>query len=121
MSGATAKREPSQDGLVLIEKYDTVFRYLYPQVQNFPRVHGKFRDAMLDTMLKIPSEIYLAVKLNQPSKLNTLDSSLAELRWFLRFSSSENVRLITKNQQMTAESLIAEVGGIVNAWKKKFK
>ena len=76
---------------------------------------------MLDTMLKIPSEIYLSVKLSQPSKLNTLDSSLAELRWFLRFSASDGVRLITKKQQTTAETLIAEVGGIINAWKKKFK
>ena len=121
MGGATANPFPSKEGLLIVERYDTAFLYLYPQVQNFARSHGRFRDAMLDVMLRVPGEIYLAAKVGQVSKLNTLDATLAELRWCLRFASNPKVKLITTHQQGHAESLLAEVGGMVNAWKAKLK
>lgn len=118
MSGATAKRKPPHaDGLILIEKYEAVFNYLYPIVNSFPRAHGKFRDKMLDVLLRIPGEVYLAVKLSQVGKLNILDSSLAELRWCLRFAASHGARLISEKQHVFAGRCMYEVNAIVNAMK----
>lgn len=99
---------------MLIERYDAVVVYLYARVQDLPRSHGRFRDKMLDTLLRIPGEIYLVVKLGQANKVNTLDSSLAELRWMLRFAAAPSNRLITTRQQAVAERLIAEVGALIH-------
>lgn len=121
MSVATAKRSPSKEGLIMVERYDTFCRYIYPQIQNMPRSHGKFRDKVLDVLLKIPGEIYLAAKLQQISKLHILDSSLSEMRWCLRFAADPANKLITKKQQEVAEILLSEVGGMLNAWKNKVR
>lgn len=104
-----------------MEKYDQFFKYIYPQVQNLPRSHGRFRDKFLDAILRVPGEIYLCAKVGQISKLNTLDSTLAEVRWFLRSSSDDSFKLITKKQQENAELMLFEIGSMVNSWKNKLK
>ena len=108
------------EGFLLIEYYDAVFAYLYKPLLNLPNNHSEFRKSMLRLILRIPGEIYLAAKLGQISKVYILDSSLAELRWHLRFAGKNQedskMRLLTRHQQKTAEDLLSKVGSIVNGW-----
>lgn len=113
------------EGLAIVEKYDAVFNYLYSPILNLPHAHMEFRKSMLRLLLRIPGEIYLAIKLDQVSKVNAVDSSLAELRWHLRFAGKPRdevkMRMLTPQQHEVAECLIAEVGSMVNKIQKRLK
>ena len=39
------------DPMAVVEKYETVIRYLYPIAQNLPRKHGVARDMFLACLL----------------------------------------------------------------------
>jgi hypothetical protein len=108
-------------GLHIVEKYDEFMDYIYPKIQSIPKRHGRFREKFLDTLLRLPGEIYLAVKVKQISKLYVIDATLAEIRWMLRFAVTNRVRLITPQQHSVAMIRIAEVGNMLNAWIKRTK
>lgn len=114
--------EPIQDAsrsyqqMAIMEKYEKVIHYLYPIAQSIPRKHGVARDLFLRALLGQADLFYRAGKSNQVSKIYEADAGLAQLRFWMRFLNA--IRGLTVHQKEHAEALIAEVGGMVNAWIK---
>ena len=106
--------EPCVTQMAIIEKYERVVMYLYPIAQSIPRRHGIVRDRFLDCLLGVPDLFYQAGKSRQISRLYHADAALAHLRFWLRLL--HRLHVLTDHQQQTALLLVAEVGGMTNAW-----
>lgn len=107
--------------MAVVEKYETVIKYLYPIAENLPRKHGVARDMFLTCLLGQVQLFVEAGKSNQVSRLYIADAGLSHLRFWLRFLCGEQVRGITPHQVQTAQVLIAEVGKMLGAWIIKQK
>ena len=104
----------------ILEKYERVIAYLYPIIQRTPRKHGIVRDRFLNCMMGQAETFIQAGKSGQISKVYAADAGLAMLRFYLRFYR-EGIRHVTVKQETHALTLIADVGGMVNAWIKRKK
>jgi hypothetical protein len=111
----------STDALAIVEKYEAFVNYLYPILQNCPRKHGVLRDAVLAALFVPIGLLYHAAKSRQLSRLYAIDAEFATLRAFLRFLCHGNIRIISLHQQQVALTLLAEPGGMLNAWQRKLK
>ena len=109
------------DQMMIVEKYERVISYLYPIAQNLPRKHGVARDMFLQSLFGQVDLFVKAGKSNQISRCYEADAGLANLRFWLRFLADEKLRGMTKHQKETAQSLIAECGGILNKWIANMK
>jgi hypothetical protein len=105
----------------IVEKYETVIAYLYPIAQNIPRKHGVAKAMFIECLLEQVKLIVEAGKSGQISRLYIADAGLSQLRFWLRFLVSKQVRSITPHQVETAQVLIAEVGRLLGAWIAKQK
>ena len=105
----------------IVEKYETVIAYLYPIAQNIPRKHGVAKAMFIECLLEQVKLIVEAGKSGQISRLYGADAGLSQLRFWLRFLVSKQVRSITPHQVETAQVLIAEVGRLLGAWIVKQK
>ena len=105
----------------IVEKYETVIAYLYPIAQNIPRKHGVAKAMFIECLLEQVKLIVEAGKSGQISRLYVADAGLSQLRFWLRFLISKQVRSITPHQFETAQVLIAEVGRLLGAWIVKQK
>ena len=105
----------------IVEKYETVIAYLYPIAQNIPRKHGVAKTMFIECLLEQVKLIVEAGKSGQISRLYVADAGLSQLRFWLRFLVSKQVRSITPHQVETAQVLIAEVGRLLGAWIVKQK
>lgn len=105
----------------IVEKYETVIAYLYPIAQNIPRKHGVAKAVFIECLLEQVKLIVEAGKSGQISRLYVADAGLSQLRFWLRFLVSKQVRSITPHQVETAQVLIAEVGRLLGAWIVKQK
>ncbi len=105
----------------IVEKYETVIAYLYPIAQNIPRKHGVAKAMFIECLLEQVKLIVEAGKSGQISRLYVADAGLSQLRFWLRFLMSKQVRSITPHQVETAQVLIAEVGRLLGAWIVKQK
>jgi hypothetical protein len=107
--------------MLIVEKYETVIRYLYPIAQNIPRRHGVAKAMFITCLLEQVRLFTEAGKSNQISRLYIADAGLAQLRFWLRFLASKSVRALSLHQVDTAQVLLAEVGKILGAWMSKQK
>ena len=105
----------------IVEKYETVIAYLYPIAQNIPRKHGVAKAMFIECLLEQVKLIVEAGKSGQISRLYVADAGFSQLRFWLRFLVSKQVRSITPHQVETAQVLIAEVGRLLGAWIVKQK
>lgn len=105
----------------IVEKYETVIAYLYPIAQNIPRKHGVAKAMFIECLLEQVKLIVEAGKSGQISRLYVADAGLSQLRFWLRFLVSKQVRSITPHQVEAAQVLIAEVGRLLGAWIVKQK
>lgn len=105
----------------IVEKYETVIAYLYQIAQNIPRKHGVAKAMFIECLLEQVKLIVEAGKSGQISRLYVADAGLSQLRFWLRFLVSKQVRSITPHQVETAQVLIAEVGRLLGAWIVKQK
>lgn len=105
----------------VVDKYETVIAYLYPIAQNIPRRHGVAKAMFTECLLEQVKNIVEAGKSGQISRLYIADAGLSQLRYWLRFLLSKQVRGITPHQVETAQVLIAEVGRLLGAWIAKQK
>lgn len=105
----------------IVEKHETVIAYLYPIAQNIPRKHGVVKAMFIECLLEQVKLIAEAGKSVQISRLYIADAGLSQLRFWLRFLVSKQVRGITPHQVETAQVLIAEVGRLLGAWIVKQK
>jgi len=117
------EKEVSQcyEQMNIVEKYETVIAYLYPIAQNIPRKHGVAKAMFIECLLEQVKLIVEAGKSGQISRLYVADAGLSQLRFWLRFLMSKQVRSITPHQVETAQVLIAEVGRLLGAWIVKQK
>jgi len=105
------------DALAIVEKYEAFVSYVYPILQSCPRQHGVLRDTVL-AMLWVPiGDLYHAARSRQVSRLHAVDACFATLRSYLRFL--DRYRILTPRQHRAALALLAEPGGMLNAWKGK--
>lgn len=111
----------SYEQMAIVEKYETVIAYLYPVAQNIGRRHGVAKAMFIECLLEQVKLIIEAGKSGQVSRLYIADAGLAQLRFWLRFLSSSQVRGLTPHQVETAQVLIAEVGRLLGAWIAKQK
>jgi hypothetical protein len=107
--------------MAVVEKYETVIKYLYPIAQNLPRKHGVARDMFLACLLGQVQLFVEAGKSTQVSRLYVADAGLSHLRFWLRFLCADQVRGITPHQVQTAQVLVAEVGMMLGSWIRKQK
>jgi len=111
----------SYEQMKVVDKYETVIAYLYPIAQNIPRRHGVAKAMFTECLLEQVKNIVEAGKSGQISRLYIADAGLSQLRYWLRFLLSKQVRGITPHQVETAQVLIAEVGRLLGAWIAKQK
>lgn len=111
----------SYEQMAVIEKYERVIAYLYPIAQNIPRKHGVAKTMFTQCLLGQVGLVVEAGKSNQISRLYIADAGLSQLRFWLRFLVSGQVRAISLHQVETAQMLIAEVGRLIGAWIVKQK
>jgi hypothetical protein len=107
------------DALRIVEKYEAFVTYLYPILQNAPRKHGVLRDTVLALLFAPIGGLYHAAKSRQVSRLYAVDAEFATLRSLMRFLAKGDIRILTPKQHQTALVLLAEAGGMLNAWQKK--
>lgn len=105
------------DQMAIVDKYERVVAYLYDIAQSIPRRHGVAQKMFLKRLLGIPDLLFQAGKSNQISKIYVVDAALADLRWWMRFLQKQ--RVMTMHQLETAQIMLAEVGGMINAWTKR--
>jgi len=106
------------NGLIVIEKYEEFVNYIYPVLQNIQRKHGVVKERVLLIIFEQVELFYKALKSSQKSRLYEADSNLASIRFYLRFLSDGNRKLITQKQHQVASIKLGEVGKIVNSWIK---
>ena len=106
----------SNEQLLIVQKYETFINYLYPISQNIPREHGVAKEKFISAMLNQVNLFQNAGKSNQISKLYEADSGLSNLRFWLRFMSHKDRKIITIKQHRTAEIMLAEVGKLLGSW-----
>lgn len=111
----------SYDQMAIVEKYEAVIAYLYPIAQNMPRKHGVARDLFLQCVLGQVQLFVEAGKSSQVSRLYIADAGISHLRFWLRFLSSKQVRIMTPHQCETAMVLLSDVGKFMGAWIVKIK
>ncbi|MBU3640028.1 diversity-generating retroelement protein Avd [Polynucleobacter sp. AP-RePozz3-80-G7] len=111
----------SYDQMLIVDKFEVVFDYLYPIAQSIPNKHKVVKEMLLLCLVTQFKLFHLAGKTGQISKLNDADSEIAYLRNLLRLLSKPYMRAMTIHQVETAQVLIAEVGKIMGAWVVKVK
>ncbi|MCT7549804.1 diversity-generating retroelement protein Avd [Aliarcobacter butzleri] len=105
--------------LIIIEKYEDFSNYIYLVLQNIPRKHGILKEKIIQLVFEQVELFYKAIKSDSKSRLYEADANLASIRFYLRFLANENRKLISQKQHQTASIKLAEVGKILNSWKKK--
>lgn len=105
----------------IVEKYEKVISYLYPIAQNIPNKHSVAKKMLIECLLEQVKLFTEAGKSGQISRLYIADAGISQLRFWLRFLVSKQVRGITPHQVESAQVLIAEVGRILGAWILKQK
>jgi len=113
--------QSTYEQMALVEKYEQLINYCYPILQSFPRKHGVARDLMLSAMFAQVDLLVQAGKSGTVSRLYAADANLALLRFWFRFASDSNRKLITTQQHKTALVLLSEVGKMLGAWIKGAK
>lgn len=110
----------SSNQMQIMEKYERVIAYLYPIIQRTPRKHGIIRDRFLHCLMSQAELFIQAGKSDQISKIYAADAGIASLRFYLRFYR-DGIHHVTVKQETHALTLLAEVGGMINAWVKRKK
>jgi len=106
----------NEDKLVIIEKYEEFINYIYPILQNIQRKHGILKEKIIQTIFLQPELFYKAIKSDSKSKLYEADANLSLIRFYLRFLSDSNRKLITRHQHQVASLKLAEIGKMVFSW-----
>lgn len=107
------------DALAIVEKYEAFVTYLYPILQTAPRKHGVLRDTVLAALFVPIGGLYHAAKSRQMSRLYAVDAEFATLRAYLRMLARGEIKILTPRQHVVALTLLAEPGGMLNAWQRK--
>lgn len=108
-----------EEELIIIQKFDDFIQYIYPKVQNIDRTHGYVKQKFINLLFDEIECLYKAVKTTQISKLYEADSNLAAIRYYLRFFSHKDRKLLSLQQAEHSGRLIAEVGKIMNSMINK--
>lgn len=111
----------SNKSLVIVDKYYTFLKYVYPMLINMSGKHRVLRDKALEAVIHQISLFNDAAKSNQVGKLYLADSGIASLREYLRILAEPNIKLLSRKQYGVATSHLSEVGAILGAWIKQFK
>ena len=82
--------------LAIIEKYEYFSNYIYLVLQNVPRKHGVIKEKLIHLVFEQVELFYKAIKSNQKARLYEADANLASIRFYLRFFTSENRKLISQ-------------------------
>lgn len=98
----------------IIEKYEKVFNYLYPIAQNIPRNHGILKKEFISTLIKQIQLFNEAGKSNQISRIYLSDAGLSNIKFFLRFIASKNIKCLTHKQQAYSQKLISECADLLD-------
>ena len=115
--------DKTKEGLVLIEKYQTFFNYIYNPLICCNRRHRIFRDKFIETLLDQFKLLHEAVKSNQVSKIYLADAGIANIRSQLKLCPSKNVqrRILSLKQVENSEGLLSEVGKILGKMLLSYK
>ena len=108
-------------GLAIVEKYEAFQLYAYQILETCPRQHRVARDVAIAALFKPVEDLEHAARSQQPSRLREADAAFAAMRSHLRFLAHPKVRVITVKQHATALALLAEPGGMLNAWLAKLE
>lgn len=114
-----AEQRLTTEPLLVVEKYEAFLAYFYRVAQNIPRQHGVVRDMFLRDLLGQVRLFNDAGKSGQVSKLYAADAGLQTMRFWLRFLSHEDRKLITVKQHQVGSVMLAEVGKILGSWIRK--
>lgn len=109
------------DSLAIVEKYGDFLNYTYPKVQHCERKDGVLRDQVLRDLLEPIPALYAAGKSGQISRLYLLDAMLATNRFWLRFLSHPERKVLSTGQAATSLARLDEVGRMLGTWMRKLK
>ena len=103
-------------GLLIVEKYDSAFNYLYPIVINISHKHRILRDRLMEAMIEQYRLFYTAAKANQLSRIYEADAGLAYIKEILRQMVNPSRKLISRRQYEVASVHLAETGSMIGGW-----
>ena len=101
--------------LVIIQRFEDFINYIYPKVQNIDRTHGYIKQKFINLLFEQVECLYRAIKTNQISKYYEADANMASIRFYMRFFTHKERKLISLNQATHAGVLLAEVGKILGS------
>lgn len=116
--------EDISEKVIIMRKYDTFLRYIYPIALKIPNEHKYIKDSFFVTLFENIDLINKALKTDQVSKLYEIDSNISSIRYKIKFLSSDRIRAISPDQQKICSIILCEVGSILNSWisnKQKLK
>lgn len=116
--------EDISEKVIIMRKYDTFLRYIYPIALKIPNEHKYIKDSFFVTLFENIDLINKALKTDQVSKLYEIDSNISSIRYKIKFLSSDRIRAISPDQQKICSIILCEVGSILNSWisnKQKHK
>lgn len=103
-------------GLVIINKYDSAFNYLYPILLNISHKHRVIRDCAIKAITEQYRLFYTAAKSGQLSRIYEADAGLAYIKELLRQLANPVRKLISRRQYETASVRLSEVGALIGGW-----
>lgn len=106
----------SHDQLVIVQKYERFVHYFYPVAQNIPKAHGVLREMFVRDILNQVNLFIVAGKSNHIGRLYEADAGIAQLRYWLRFMSHKDRKLLTHRQHELGSIMLAEVGAMLGTW-----
>ena len=106
----------SHSQLAIVQKYERFINYFYPVAQNIPKAHGVLREMFVRDMLHQVNLFIVAGKSNHIGRLYEADAGLAQLRYWLRFMSHKDRKLLTHRQHELGSIMLSEVGAMLGAW-----
>lgn len=110
------KTTVNKNQLVVVQKYERFINYFYPVAQNIPRAHQVAKTMFIQDMLKQVNLFVIAGKTPNINKLYEADAGLATLKYWVRFLSDENRKIITHRQYELGSIMLSEVGALLGAW-----
>lgn len=110
---------PNKTQLVAALRWEEAYDYIYPRIASLPNRHESKREYiewLLNDMVRL---LYEAGKLNQISKVRIADGHLGAIRWHLKKLYGLPGVKLGESAPVQFERLLAQVGGILNAWQSK--
>jgi hypothetical protein len=110
---------PRQRGLVLLSKAERLIAEIAPAIDRIPRVQRyRYAKRLEDALWELVDYTIRAACSGQKSKVYRVDEQIRLVHALLRHGAER--KLLSPSRVGAAAGMLAEIGAIVGAWRKRF-